>query len=113
MADLGVSASVGLLVAIVSLIPPAGAGPLSVASPKEFCPPWTLEGTSLNPMSVGAASFRVAVTVDPVTLAVIVTDLDAETAVVVHVNPIVVCPAGTVAEAGQRQFVELDVRATE
>jgi hypothetical protein len=67
---LGALAAPGLLLEIATTAPPAGAGPLSVTVPVEFCPPNTLVGFNVNEASVGAgggagATVSVAVRLTP------------------------------------------------
>jgi hypothetical protein len=52
----GALAAPGLLLDSVTTAPPAGAGPVSVTVPVEFCPPATLAGFNVSEESVAAGA---------------------------------------------------------
>jgi len=109
----GTRAAVVLLLESETTAPPDGAAPLNVTVPVEDCvPPVTLVGFSVNEDNVtggGVAGFTVsvAVLVVPPNAALIVTAVEALTALVLTVKLAVVAPAATVTLAGTRAAVVL------
>jgi hypothetical protein len=99
----GTVARAVLLLERVTTTPPGSAGPPSVTVPVEVRPPVTVVGFKVRPEIVGGGGFtvRVAVPVSPLlSVAAMVTGVDALTARVVTVNVTVVAPAATVTLAG-------------
>src|SRR5439155_8896724 len=97
----GTVAAVALLLASVTTMPPAGAGPLRVTVPVEEVPPFTMVGLSVSVDSVtvtggAAATVSVADCVTPPAVAEMAAVVDAVTVVVVTVKVALVAPAGTV-----------------
>jgi hypothetical protein len=113
----GTRAAVVLLLASDTTAPPDGAALLKVTVPVDDCvPPVTLVGLSANEDNVtggGGAGFTVsvAVLVVPPNAALIVTAVDALTALVLTVKLAVVAPAATVTLAGTRATVVLLVES--
>ncbi len=89
-----------LLLDKVTTVPAEGAGPVKVTVPVEEVPPVTLEGLSASEVRAGRSTVKVAVLVVPLSTAEIVTEVLADTGVVVIVNVAVVAPAATVTLAG-------------
>src|SRR5207245_999418 len=86
-----------LLLDSVTCVPPAGAGPSSVAVPVELLPPVTVVGfTPSEERPAAGFTVRVAVRVTLLYEAVMVAEVDAATALVVTVNVALMAPAGTV-----------------
>ena len=93
-------------------VPPVGATLLRVTVPVEDTPPATDVGLRVTELSVGAVMARLAVAeLDP-SVAVIVAEDAAETAVVVTENVAVVAPAATVTEAGALALELLEASVT-
>jgi len=86
--------------ASVTLTPPAAATPESVTVPVLEAPPATLVGETVNALTTGAVTAKIAVFFVAPWLAVIVTDLFAATATELILKVTVVLPEGTVAVAG-------------
>jgi hypothetical protein len=84
----------------VTTVPAEGAGPVKVTVPVEEVPPVTLEGLSVREVRAERSTVKVAVLVVPLSTAEIVTEVLADTGVVVIVNVAVVAPAATVTLAG-------------
>jgi hypothetical protein len=101
-----------LLDASVTTKPPAGAAADNVTVPVLETPPATDVGFNVIDVSVGAVIVRLAVWELPDSVAVIVADAFAATAVVVTVNVAVVCPAATVTLAGTVAAALLDASVT-
>jgi hypothetical protein len=91
-----------LLLVIVTAVPPAGAGPLSVTVLTVVdAPPTTNAGDKVTADGLGGCTVKVPVAVTPPYVAVIVTGVLAATPVVVMVNAgETVAPVATVTEAG-------------
>ena len=81
-------------------VPLEPAGPVRVIVPVELVPPFTDVGLSVKALSVAASTVRVAVFEVAPVWAVIVTDVLAETAIVLTAKVAVVEPAATVTVAG-------------
>jgi hypothetical protein len=93
---LGTEATLGLLEASATTIPPEGAAPLIVTVPRAVLPPVTEDGFMTNPVSVAGRTSRVAVAPKPRSLTEIVVWVGAPTAVVDTVKVAVVAPPATV-----------------
>ena len=104
----------GLLLVKVTLIPPAGAGPVRFTLFNVVeAPPTTVVGESPTESSATGVTVRMAVLVTPLYVAEIVIDAVAETAEVVIVNAgDAVAPAATVTEAGRPTPGSLLVKVT-
>jgi hypothetical protein len=97
----GTEAAAGVLLVSATVIPPVGAGPVSVTVPTEFAtPPTTVAGAIETDVSAGGLTVSVAVFVTLAYVAEIVTGVDDATAALVAVNDPVVCPAETKTLAG-------------
>lgn len=99
--EAGTVAAVLLLVSVTTA-PPFAAGPLSVTTFKVVeLPPTTDVGDSITAVGVGASTVKVAVTVNPLYAAEIVTGVLVATAKVAIVNTgEIIAPAAIVTEAG-------------
>jgi hypothetical protein len=93
-------------------VPPDGATPLKVTVPVEGEPPGTDVGERLRPFSAGGVIVSTAVLETPPNAAVIVAEVEEETADVVIVNVPDIDPAATVTVAGKDALVVLDDRFT-
>ena len=71
---------------MLTVTPPAGVGPSRVIVAVEFCPPLTVEGSSESPITFGGLIVRSFDLVEEPSVAVIVTVVAADTAVVPTVN---------------------------
>ena len=95
-----------LLLESVTCTPPAGAAALNVTVPRDDCkPPTTLVGFSVSEVSVGAGggtgcTVSEEALLTPPYAPVMVTTVDAATALVLTVNVALVAPAATVTLAG-------------
>jgi hypothetical protein len=98
--ELGTVATEVLLLDKVTAVPPVGAIPESVTVPVEAVPPVTEVGFKLKELKDGGATVKVAVLDALANVAVIVTEVEEETARLVTVKVAVVLPAATVTEAG-------------
>ena len=101
-----------LLEETVTAIPPVGAAPLIVTVPSAFVPPPTDVGATVMLVRVAGVTVRVAVLLTEAAVAVIVTDVELVTALVVIENVAVLDPAGTVTLAATVAVELLDVRPT-
>jgi hypothetical protein len=110
--DAGAVAAEVLFEDKVTVIPPVGAGPLSVTVPVEGVPAVTVVGLSERADTVGEFTVRVAFSVTAPAVAEIVTDFAVVTAVVVAVNVAEVDPAAIVTKAGTVVEASLDARLT-
>lgn len=103
----------GSLEVTVTLVPPVGAGPLSVTVAVEEAPPTTDVGLRTSVVTVGARTVMLPVFEPPLGIdAVMTTAWFAETAVVVIGKPTTVVFAATVAVAGTVTAGLLDERLT-
>ena len=91
----------------VTRTPPAGAGPLSVTVPVEVPPPLTVLGLRVSWPIPGGRTDKVALLLDPLQAARIVTEVVAVTGDVVTVNVAEVWPAASVTLAGTVATAEL------
>jgi len=96
----------------LTTMPPVGAALLIVTVPVVLLPPRTVVGFNVKPVSTGALTAKVAVAVAEPVVAVIVSDLLADTATVVAVNVPVFCPAAIVIDAGTVAEASLDDSVT-
>ena len=94
-------------------IPAAGAGPFRVTVPTDGFPPFTLVGSRMSDVNMGAATVKVARRVVPRYVADILGDAFVATGLVVAVKVAVLAPANTVTDAGTwAAAVLLDVNVT-
>jgi len=96
---LGTTAKEPLLVKLIST-PAGGAGDAKVTVPVDDVPPATVVGSSVNDEITGSVIVSTADTVLPPAVAEIVALVSPETAKVVTVKVVDVCPAATVTTAG-------------
>ena len=89
-----------LLLVKVTTAPPAGAAPVRITVPVEDAPPYGLVGLSETEEGTAGRTVNVAVFVAPFRTPEIVTDVLADTGVVVMEKVAVVAPAATVTLAG-------------
>lgn len=101
-----------LLDAKVTTAPPVGATPLIVTVPVELLPPTTEVGESVTLTRDAGVIVRVAVFGVPDSVAVMVAEVEVDTALVVIVNVAVVAPAATVTEPGTVALELLELRLT-
>jgi hypothetical protein len=106
------SVAFAVLDARETAIPPVGAAPLRVTVPVDGLPPMTVDGESVSPVSTGGFIVSVAVFEVPARVAVIVTEAELETAVVLIGNVAELDPAVTVTLVGSVALVLLEVRLT-
>ena len=108
MIEAGTVATFVLLLDSDTIVPLAGAAALRFTVPVEALPPVTVVGftatdcstTEPVPVELAGETVSVADCVTPFNNALIVTGVDADTAVVVTLNAALVEPAATVTEAG-------------
>ena len=98
--DVGTVAVEVLLLDSVTTVPPVGADPDRVTVACDVIPPVTEVGLKPKELNAGGATVNIAVFDAPLKVAVMVTDVEEETAKVVKVKVAVVLPAGIVMEAG-------------
>lgn len=96
----------------LTIEPPGPAAPLSVTVPVEPFPPITDVGDTVTLSNVAGVTVSVADCVPPLSVPVIVADVDEETAVVDTVKVAEVAPAATVTLAGTVAAALPDVRVT-
>jgi len=93
-------------------VPPGPAAPLNVTVPVEEVPPTTEVGDTLTLDRVAGVIVSVAVKLTVAKVAVIVAEVELETANVLIVNVAVVAPAATVTLAGTVALPVLEARPT-
>jgi hypothetical protein len=98
--EAGTVAAAVLLLDKVTVVPPVGADVANVTVPWEEAPPVTEIGLKLKELKATGAMVKAAVLEELPLVAVMVTEVEAETANVVTVNVAVVLPDATVTEAG-------------
>ena len=100
LTEAGTGAAEVLLLDSVITVPPVGAVPDRVTVPCDAVPPLTEVGIRLRELKVGGATVNVAVFDAPPKVAVMVTEVEEETAAVVIVKVAVVPPSAMVTDAG-------------
>lgn len=100
---------IALLIARLTIDPPAGAGADKVTVPVVLVPPTTDVGDIVSPSSVACSSVSVAVPVLAPIAAVIVADTGETTAEVVTVKVADVAPAAIATVAGTETYPEFDL----
>lgn len=106
------TAALLLFEARLTINPPLGAGPVSVAVPVEALPPVTVVGASESELKVAGVIPKVALSEVVPRVAVRVAVVDAVTDEVVTVNVVLLAPCGMVTVVGTPAFELLEDTAT-